>query len=265
VPDNDDITPSDLAIFKDRLQAKLKELGMSQRELEDKIGCGRGLVSKLFKGRLKLTGKHLVEIYQASGIEGHDLVHGTRLEPLLSSVRVSATSQRVQDLAADNDRLRQEHAASEAVVKHRDQEVLQLRKAVDAETQGTKELERLLASTQHGLDNLDAERSVLERQLAEQRKQAARNLSSFAAAQTDWVTEKARRKKAETLLVQWRDEALGLRGQLAAANELCRRLQSQINNSTPSNPINPILTGLLGIGAGLLLGGGGDDDEYYDE
>lgn len=252
--------------LRDRVRARCRELGWSDRRLEEEAQLASGTLSKVFRGgsRTKLDWPKLSSIAAALEVSPASLVEGTNFAQLLRSPPETPESKELAVLRASLDEARAQWSGRTAEVEQAREEIATLRAEVARQQRERVELERerdtAKAAVRFEADKRERAEEMLR---SEQRARAAGAvaLSTSIAIVEDKKLEIANLKAAlsatEQQREEWREFGLGKEqrvGQLEAAYE---HLRAEAQRSAQQNANSGAITLLAALGAlgfGVALG-----------
>jgi transcriptional regulator with XRE-family HTH domain len=249
-PDHEVPQAEDREAFRERLVAQLKERGMSGRQLENRACLPTGTLSKVYKGRIRLTLKLLLEIVGPLSIGPDLLVVGTRFASLLMGAPASEASKATHELEAEVERLRAELAEKTAVAE------TCARNAAALEERAER-AEAQLAEVRVRLEEAEANITILERARDQTAKTATHASMLMTGIQTQLDATKAQLAVYADAFQKWMAHAQDRERRVAYLEGELVNLQQKIAKASAEEGGKLLVTGLATLGLGLALGSGG--------
>ena len=244
-PDRWQPSPEDLQSFQAHIRSFLEARSWSQNHLEDGAGLSKGMLSKLFSGKLRLTRKHLMEMAKVLELSEEELVRGTPFEAMLTEPVPTADAEALQAAHARITELEQTVAAlrAENTEVRRDQDMQQqqftglreqLRGADSAKKASEDLAARQKAELKEARDELAKQRKELA-SMAEEREGLRVSMSlvtkRLEAVQSERDVLRAENDKAVRALDVEKAERAKLRDQVAALRKEKERALAELNDA----------------------------------
>jgi transcriptional regulator with XRE-family HTH domain len=242
-------TAEDRGILRDRLKALFKDKKVSGRSVEERVGVGRGTLSKVYSGKMALTHRLLHELSQVLDVPPEALVERTAFAHLLETAPPTPETTEVAQLKEELDHLRVEKQATDAALSKAHDDLKAARREFADADEARSAAEQRAAASESELAAARAVRKEMDDQLRALEEKVQTALVQASAEAQEHAAAVAKVNALTQSADQWRTHALEREQRVKQLEAYIQQLRAQTSNKGDA----AVGGALLGMALGAMI------------